>query len=259
MAPPAGRPRWDEPAARVPRELAEALAGFSDSDPDGLEWPREEFWEKHLQAPPAASPPRVDWREVGAVPPPGYQGPCNTCTSFAVVTAAVALHYLKTGVRVQLAAGFIHVCLLGKPCPQGAGPGEALREAAAHGIAYGFPGDYPYPPELCTTGNRFPIQGAQPLVGLNESMHAIATQGPLVGDMLIDPEFLRVGPHDVYRYQDTPDKRLHSVAVVGYDQPQGYWIVSNSFGTQWGDGGFGRIAFGSGGLLVARRGWRVIL
>jgi hypothetical protein len=36
----------------------------------------------------------------------------------------------------------------------------------------------------------------------------------------------------------------HALCIVGFDQPpggQGVWIVKNSFGETWGDGGYGRI------------------
>ena len=257
MAKRTKRPRWDDAAAKVPRELGEAFKGFR--NPARVESRREHLWRLYPDAPPFAGAASVDWRTGGAVPTPGYQGACNTCTSFAVVTAAESLHYLKTGVKIRLATGFVHVCLLGRSCQQGASAEEVLDEAAAHGIAYGFPGDYPYPQNLCATGNLFSVRQRQWLPGPNEGMNAIAMQGPVVGDMWIDPEFLHVGPADVYRYQETPSRRLHSVAIIGYDQPQGYWIVSNSFGTQWGDGGFGRVAFGSGGLLSDRGGWQLIL
>jgi hypothetical protein len=41
----------------------------------------------------------------------------------------------------------------------------------------------------------------------------------------------------------------HYMLVVGYNDPDpndpdGYWIVKNSWGTNWGTGGFGRIAYG---------------
>ena len=43
-------------------------------------------------------------------------------------------------------------------------------------------------------------------------------------------------------------KGLHAVAVVGYDDGQRCWIVKNSWGTNWGEGGFFRIGYGECGL-----------
>jgi hypothetical protein len=36
----------------------------------------------------------------------------------------------------------------------------------------------------------------------------------------------------------------HLVAIIGYDQANGYWICKNSWGTDWGENGFFRIQMG---------------
>ncbi|EEF24316.1 conserved hypothetical protein [Ricinus communis] len=71
--------------------------------------------------------------------------------------------------------------------------------------------------------------------------------------------FVNLAPGAVYRLEDADNSVLHSICVVGYDQQAQYWIVMNSYGAGWGDGGFGHIAFGSGGLLSKRAGWQVEL
>lgn len=202
----------------------------------------------------------VDWRARGAIPTPSSQGNCNTCTSFAVVSVVESLHFLRTHARIQLAPGFIHQCLLNRDCDQGASAEEVLNAVTAHGIAFGFPNDYPFPTNQCATGNLFPVGRRAFLPGPNVAMEVLANQGPVVSDMLIDPaEFLKVGPETIYQFRASPDQRLHTVAVVGYDRNNGYWIIANSFGTKWGDGGFARVAFGSGGLLEDDGGWQIIL
>lgn len=99
-----------------------------------------------------AGPRRIDWRLGGAVPVPGSQGGLNTCTSFAVVSVVETLHFLRHHTRIKLSPGFIHTCLLGLPPELGANPQDAIDVSAAHGIAFGFPGDYPYPTDHCATG-----------------------------------------------------------------------------------------------------------
>ena len=36
----------------------------------------------------------------------------------------------------------------------------------------------------------------------------------------------------------------HAVAVVGYDDVEKYWIIQNSWGIEWGEGGFIRLRKG---------------
>ena len=249
---------WVVKTSKVPQGLLKALPRFQ--NPPNLTSARERrLFELLEDAPAAPAVASVDWRSTGAVSPPGYQGKCNTCTSFAIVAAIQALHYLKVRTRVTLAPGFIHTCLLGRTCEQGAGASEALEAASAHGIALGFPGDYPFPGNQCGIKNLYTVRQRVWLSGPNEAMLALANHGPIVGDMWIDNSFVNLPAGKIYQFHDTPNRRLHSVCIVGFDRAQGFWIISNSFGQKWGDGGFARIAFGSGGILDERGGWQIIL
>lgn len=61
-----------------------------------------------------------------------------------------------------------------------------------------------------------------------------------------------------------PNKWTHGVLIVGWDDElsytggQGAWIVKNSYGTKWGDGGYFAIAYGKAGIgssLATVTGW----
>lgn len=249
---------WSVKTSKVPKGLLNALPNFTNPPDTVTARTRRAF--RHLQdahAGPAAA--SVDWRNTGAVSPPGYQGQCNTCTSFAIVAAIEALHYIKFKTRITLAPGFIHTCLLARSCEQGAGASESTEAASAHGVSLGFPGDYPFPSDQCGIRNLYLVRQRVWLPGPNDAMLALANYGPVVADMWIEPNFVTLPSGAIYRFQETPGKLLHSVCVVGFDRDQSCWIVSNSFGLKWGDGGFGKIAFGSGGLLDERGGWQIIL
>lgn len=249
---------WKVESNSVPRELLAALPKFI--DPLEKVAPHELLLFKPLTETFAAPAQlRCDWRTSGALSPPSFQGSCNTCTSFAVVAAVEALHFLKAKTRIKLAPGFIHSCLLGRACSNGATAQEALDASAAHGIALGFPGDYPYPTSSCSTSNLCRVGQRVRLSSPNEAMLTLLNHGPIVADMFIDPSFVNLAPGAVYQLQDPNNSVLHSICVVGFDQQSQYWIVMNSYGTGWSEGGSGCIAFGSGGLLSTRAGWQVVL
>jgi hypothetical protein len=249
---------WKVESNSVPKELLDALPKFT--DPVEKVAPHELLLFKPLNET-FAIPAQMscDWRTSGALNLPSYQGSCNTCTSFAIVAAVEALHFLKAKTRIKLAPGFIHSCLLGRTCNQGATAREALDASAAHGIALGFPGDYPYPTSTCSTSNLYRVGQRVRISSPNEAMVTLLNHGPIVADMFIDPSFVNLAPGAIYRLQDPDQSVLHSVCVVGFDQQSQYWIVMNSYGQNWSDGGFGRIAFGSGGMLSTRAGWQVVI
>lgn len=251
---------WSIKAPGVPIETIRAFAKFKDPTTSTSYRDRGTPFSAKLDWPASdPGPPVMDWRTTGALSEPGFQGTCNTCTSFATVSVVECLHYLRHHTRIRLAPGFIHECLLQRDCIQGASPEDVLDAAAAHGIGYGFLGDYPFPDAQCNTVNLYPISRRVWLAGPKEAMAVLATQGPVLGDMWIDPSFLQLPAGEVYTLSDTANKRLHSVAVVGYDRNRSCWIISNSLGTGWSDKGFGLIAFGSGGLLDERGGWQILI
>ena len=75
------------------------------------------------------------------------------------------------------------------------------------------------------------------------------TVGPLVCGLTVWTDFFYYGS-GVYHKQamvgGNPNKVEggHVMLVVGYDDTLNCWIVKNSWGTGWGDGGFGKIGYG---------------
>jgi Papain family cysteine protease len=249
---------WAVSTNSVPKELLQALPRFIDPV-ETVSAHESLLFKSFAEITSAPAQLRCDWRESGVLPVPAFQGKCNACTSFAIAAAVEVQHYIKLRTRIRLAPGFIHSCLLGRTCQQGAGVKESLDASAAHGIALGFPGDYPYPITHCSTTNLYRVGQRVRTSSANEAMVTILNHGPIVADMFIDPSFVSLPSGAVYSLQDQSSAVLHSVCVVGFDQPNQYWIVMNSYGQNWSEGGFGRVAFNSGGLLSERAGWQVIL
>ncbi|MFD2398279.1 C1 family peptidase [Prauserella oleivorans] len=48
----------------------------------------------------------------------------------------------------------------------------------------------------------------------------------------------------VYRHTTEETSGGHCVALIGWDDDAGCWIAKNSWGTEWGEGGYLRIAYG---------------
>jgi len=77
-----------------------------------------------------------------------------------------------------------------------------------------------------------------------DTMRAYLNQDiPVVATLAIGEAFTRLGPGDVYATLETAEGLAHAVLVVGYDDTIGAIKIMNSWGTRWGDGGFGLISY----------------
>jgi hypothetical protein len=74
----------------------------------------------------------------------------------------------------------------------------------------------------------------------------ISDVGPITASFEVHTDFYSWTPSKgVYKY-DGISKYLgrHVCLVVGYDDSKGCWIIKNSWGTGWGDNGYGNIGYG---------------
>lgn len=203
------------------------------------------------------------------------QGWCGS--SWAISTAAVASDrygIISKGVeKVQLSAQHLLSCNeRGQQSCHGGYLDRAWMFTRKFGLVdeecFPYHGDHvrcsiPRTGTLEEAGCRVPIDNNReqkyrvaPVYRLgNETdiMHDILKSGPVQATMKVY--------HDFFSYRDGIYKRTdlsnsdrtgyHSVRIVGWGQentytgPQKYWKVANSWGTQWGERGYFRIARGS--------------
>ena len=153
----------------------------------------------------------------------------------------------------------------------------ALQYLVSHGVT--DEATLPYMPG--STPPNWPLEGVYPLyrisavdlwlqeLDMTGSLKSVLEQdGPLVAavlapnDFFTPPEVLsRIGEPIDFSANTPDDVSLgvtatgalagqpnHAVAIIGYvDDTRidagGYWIIKNSWGTSWGDGGYGYIAY----------------
>ena len=219
-------------------------------------------------------PATIDWRRNGKVSPPEHQGACGSCWAFSSV------HTLMDNIRIHentntlfLSTQHVLECCMSQACGGCAG---ASDNAAGFDFlsrkftvlqsckSYSYYGDstvnlaYSSPGQQCSEycDNRSPILG--PLVAkfrminferLNSNVHQIRAalnSGPLLTavQLFADLYLYRSG---IYRHVYGPFLGYHSVEMVGYgnEAGQAFWIIKNSWGQTWGEGGYFRIAAGN--------------
>ena len=84
---------------------------------------------------------------------------------------------------------------------------------------------------------------------ISEIQNALLQYGPLPASMIVYEDFYPDFDGGVYQYEYGEIVFGHCVAIVGYDdtwgdEDEGYWICKNSWGTEWGEDGWFRIAYG---------------
>jgi Papain family cysteine protease len=89
---------------------------------------------------------------------------------------------------------------------------------------------------------RVPVGSSTSLTDPAQKRQWIDQVGPMATMVTPPVDFGSLGKQ-VYIPTTTVLGGVHALLVVGYDDAGQYWIVKNSWGTGWGDGGFGKVSY----------------
>ncbi|KAJ0016451.1 hypothetical protein Pint_10417 [Pistacia integerrima] len=173
-----------------------------------------------------AVPPSLDWRKKGAVNPVKDQGRCGCCWAFSAVAAVEGITQIKTGKLISLSE----------------------QELQRWGLT--TEADYPYEEidgncktkKVATRAAK--ITGYKDVPANNEKalLQAVANQPVSVA---IE------GSGDSFQFYssgvftgDCDTYLNHAVTAIGYGTGTSgtkYWLIKNSWGTDWGESGYMRI------------------
>ncbi|XP_030596564.1 cathepsin S, ortholog 1 [Archocentrus centrarchus] len=198
-------------------------------------------------------PQSVDWRKAGLVGPVRNQGLCGSCWAFSSLGALEGQLKKHTGVLVPLSPQNLVDCST-KDGNLGCRGGYITKAYSYIIRNRGVDSESVYPYEHKNGKCRYSIQGN---AGYCSNFHilpsgdekilqsAVASVGPIavaVNAMLESFHLYKGGLYDVTSCN--PKLINHAVLVVGYgtDAGRDYWIVKNSWGTAWGEGGYIRLA-----------------
>lgn len=205
-------------------------------------------------APPEGGTPpsSLDWRaRWGAnwITTVRDQNPCEACWAFAGVALVESMLKIEHAMWARLSEGDIQRGV-GKTCPDGGNLGEVsaffAKSAICDPACWPWRTDtVPYAPTPDRSGRS--VRGpAFDLVSVADSKNWLDTVGPLVTWLAVYEDFSGVRG-GVYRRSTDPSNKFrggHFMLIVGYDDSLGAWLCKNSWGTWWGSGGFGWIAYG---------------
>jgi len=201
----------------------------------------------------ATLPSSVDWRNSYAVTEVKNQNPCGVCWSFATAGAIEGIRAIRTNSRAVSLSTQEMQCKLGHSCSGATAGGtltEGIRYTQQNGLASWA--NYPFVSSRSTCLNEpREIQVGQ-ITGyrnvprdMNSLMDALAQQPVSVA---VNAQY--GGPIQHYRggiISEYCSTQLdHAVLAVGYGSENGqqYWLIKNSWGSNWGERGYFRLVRG---------------
>ncbi|XP_051550915.1 procathepsin L-like [Myxocyprinus asiaticus] len=194
----------------------------------------------------------VDYRAMGYVTKVKDQGFCGSCWAFSTTGAIEGQIFKRTGRLVSLSEQNLVDCSksYGTYGCSGAWMANAYDYVVKRGLQSSD--TYPY-----TSVDTQPCFYDSSLVAARISDYrfvpagdeqaladAMATVGPITVAIDADnPSFLFYSSGIYTESNCNPNNLNHAVLLVGYGSEGGkdYWIIKNSWGTGWGEGGYMRI------------------
>jgi hypothetical protein len=217
---------------------------------------------------PSAPPPVVDWRNRFAgnwLCSVQDQTPCGNCWAFATAALVESMVRIEHSAWSKRSEGDLRDgSAAGTPFASTLCSNPWNVEAALswiqsnNGIA--DPACWPFTGSVVKVYSPTPDRSARTvLIGETQSLTAIAAQkswldlvGPIAAFIIAYPSFQNYssGVWQQLSIDTVPPgaNYNHQVLVVGYDDNQGAWIVRNSYGSGWGDGGYGFVGYGQGAI-----------
>jgi cathepsin L len=208
---------------------------------------------------PQPSTASFDWTKWGKVSPVRYQGTCGSCWDFASVSALESSILIRYNADIELSPQYVLDNTLFSSC-QGGSPAEAMTVLMVLGSAkesdVPYTGnksgpravfDNPYRALIWSfVGNGLAPTGAE--MKLNLLLH-----GPLAVGMYASDQFVNYtgGIYDSFDVPTAAEIRKnlgpanHVVTLVGWDDEKLAWRIKNSWGTTWGENGFGWVKYGT--------------
>ncbi|MHB8770119.1 MAG: C1 family peptidase [Syntrophales bacterium] len=220
----------------------------------GSKYPPFSLTERVLIRTSPSLPVRLDWRNYSGtnyVTPVKDQGDCGACWAFAV-SAALESKVLITrnipNALIDLSEQVLTSCSNAGNC-----------DAGYINLASDFISNYGLPPEDCapyTASNRSCANGypgwaskaytvpGWSLVAPNVAAirDALYSYGPLVALMAVNTDFFYYGS-GIYSHAWGDFEGYHAALIVGYDDAEQSFIVKGSWGAEWGEAGYFRIAY----------------
>jgi C1A family cysteine protease len=213
-------------------------------------------------APAPGAPSTYDLRNVNGknfITPIRDQLNCGSCVAFgtiATIEGLAQVQHNNPSLNIDLSEAHLFFCLgtaTGASCAAGWMPDKAFNCASNTGIC--DEKCYPYDlgktdcaKYLCSDWQKrvTKVVGARPVTA-SQIKTQLSTKGPVTACFVVYSDFFAY-KSGIYRHVTGGQAGGHCVSIVGYDDTSKFWIAKNSWGKNWGEQGFFRIAYGECGI-----------
>ncbi len=190
-------------------------------------------------------------------PPPGNQGQQGSCTAWATGYAARSYyearwhHSTPTQTEQLFSPSFIYNQVRVGDCGEGSSISKALDLLKQTGAARlnAFPYDAGEcsrqpDPQIKQEASRYRIDGWQTVDKdkLDDIKGQIAQGNPVIFGMNVSDAFDTLG-EKIYNDTTSPRTGSHAMVLVGYSESKRAFKLINSWGSHWGEGGFGWVSY----------------
>lgn len=203
-------------------------------------------------------PAQFDWREFGGVTSVKDQCHCGSCWAFATTAVMESALKISTGLDHDLSEQHLISCNgVNWGCQGGLMAFNYYLNTpdTTGGIGTVSEADFPYQAKNAPCGNEYSrgvrIQDyfSPHTSDVNTIKKAIYEYGPVAVTMCVGRQFRYYTGGNFYYDQwqgcFLPWFGNHGVVLVGWDDADAVWILKNSWGTGWGNGGYMRIGYGT--------------
>lgn len=166
-----------------------------------------------------------------------YQSTCGSCWANATVTALQFRAYRHSLTDGLFDADDVLKNTLGNFGCAGGSISRAYKFCATTGL-------------FCK-GRRYPLNRYRNItgVGIEGLKTEVLSNGPVTAQVKEYPSMKRLKRGEVWaRRSDETVVGSHAVVIYGWDDTRGGWLVQNSWGDSWCEGGRGVFSYGAGNI-----------
>ncbi|PSJ75165.1 hypothetical protein C7N43_20290 [Sphingobacteriales bacterium UPWRP_1] len=206
----------------------------------------------------SATQAKLDLRSLGIIAPIRSQGTCGACWAFSTLAAFEANYVFRNSIgnaaSVNMSEQYLLDCADSGSC-YGGWYGNTLKWMLNRPVQTESALPYINAEKPCTGTAAVTnyivekwgyIDFWTPRPSVQQLKQAIAEHGPLISAVTVTPAFLSYAG-GVFNERANFEIN-HGIVIIGWDDAKHAWLIKNSWGTGWGEGGYMWIDYDSNNI-----------